>query len=287
MTAIAAFSFFLRPICSLIRFLQTHRFYLPPKDCRGDRLRLGGQEARHALRVLRLQTGDPAFVLDGQGNEFQCKVESTSRDSLSLRVTQKRCAPPLPCSVTLLVGIPRGKLIESIIQKSVELGARVIVPLLAERAVTRLDEEGARHKGEHWRQTAIEAMKQCAAPRLPEIETPVSVAEFLARRQVFDLQLVGSLQKERRHPGEVFAEFEKTNGRPPQSAAVWIGPEGDFTAEELKAIAESGAHPVTFGNLILRVETAALYCLSILNYAFNTNAPPETLEVQGGAEDDK
>jgi 16S rRNA (uracil1498-N3)-methyltransferase len=250
---------------------------LPAADCRGDLLRLGGQEARHALRVLRLQPGNTAVVLDGQGAEFHCEVETTSRDSLSLRVRQKRVAPPLPCSITVLVGIPRGKIIESVIQKSVELGARAFVPLLADRVVTRLDDENARHKREQWQQTAIEAMKQCGTPRLPEIEAPIRVSDFLARRKTFDLQLVGSLQNQRQHPREVFREFEKANGSPPRSAAAWIGPEGDFTLEELKIIEDSGARPVSFGALTLRVETAVIYCLSIFNYEFNSSAPRGTL----------
>ncbi|HEX3628215.1 MAG TPA: RsmE family RNA methyltransferase [Verrucomicrobiae bacterium] len=258
--------------------MQVHRFYLPASECREDVLRLAGQEARHALRVLRLQPGDTAMVLDGKGNEFHCEVESASRDSLSLRVKQRHTAPALPCSITLLVGIPKGKIIESIIQKSAELGARAIVPLLADRAVTRLDDKDARHKRDQWQQTAIEAMKQCGAPRLPEIETPASVSDFLARKKSFELQLVGSLQKQRRHPSEVFREFEKVNGRPPQNAAVWIGPEGDFTPDELKMIEHSGARPVSFGHLVLRVETAAIYCLSILNYEFNSSALPDTLD---------
>ena len=254
-----------------------HRFYLPAAECRGDLLRLAGQEARHAVRVLRLQPGNPAVILDGEGTEFNCEVESTSRDSLSLRVRQRRLAPPLPCSLTLMVGIPKGKIIESIIQKSVELGARSVVPLLTDRVVTRLDEESSRHKREQWRQTAIEAIKQCGALRLPEIEMPASVPNYLARKEAFELQLVGSLQKERQHPRDVFREFETANGRPPRSASVWIGPEGDFTPAELKMIEDSGARPISLGSLILRVETAAIYCLSILNYEFNSPAPRDTL----------
>ena len=82
----------------------------------------------------------------------------------------------------------------------------------------------------------------------------------------FDLSLVGSLQKERRHPRECFQEFQAKHGRLPQSVGVWIGPEGDFTLEELEAIQAAGALPISLGRLVLRVETAAIYCLSILNY---------------------
>src|SRR5215469_994967 len=246
--------------------MQLHRFYLPPSDSRGDVLQLGGREAHHALRVLRLAPGDDALVLDGAGNEIVCVVETAAKDRLSLHVKIRNFVPAPPCAITLFVGIPKGKIIESIIQKSVELGARTIAPLLTERVVTRLDEKDAADKREQWQQVAIEAMKQCGAARLPEINTPATIEHFLARKERLELQLVGSLQKERRHPRDVFREFQQANARLPQSAAVWIGPEGDFTPDELKAIENAGAQPISLGRLVLRVETAAIYCLSILNY---------------------
>jgi 16S rRNA (uracil1498-N3)-methyltransferase len=91
-------------------------------------------------------------------------------------------------------------------------------------------------------------------------------AQFLARGEKFDLSLVGSLQTARRHPREWLDEFRTTHKRPPQSVAVWIGPEGDFTPTEMQAIETAGARPVSLGRLVLRVETAAIYCLSVLNY---------------------
>jgi 16S rRNA (uracil1498-N3)-methyltransferase len=193
-------------------------------------------------------------------------VENCSRDSLSLTVKEKKSTPAPPCSITLLVALPKGKIIESIIQKSVELGARRIVPLLSERVVTQLDDGDAENKRDKWQNVAIEAIKQCGAVWLPKVEAPMAIEQFIARKEKFDLSLVGSLQKERRHPREVLGEFEKVNGRLPKSVGVWIGPEGDFTSGELKAIQGSGAQPISLGNLVLRVETAAIYCLSFLNY---------------------
>ena len=243
-----------------------HRFYLPPKNCAGNSLRLDGREAHHALKVLRVKYGELVAVLDGVGNEFLCTVENCSRDAVTLSVSLKNFKPPPPCRITLLVAIPKGKIIEGIIQKSVELGAHRIVPVLSERVVTQFDGESGEHKRAKWQTVAIEAVKQCGAPWLPEIEAPVTIENFLARKEKFDLSLVGSLQKERRHPREVFSEFEEQHKRAPQSVGVWIGPEGDFTLDELKAIQESGAAPVSLGKLVLRVETAAVYCLSVLNY---------------------
>ena len=242
------------------------RFFLPPDECRGTSLRLAGREAHHALHVLRLKRGERVTVLDGAGNEFFCDVESATKNSLVLAVKEKKFTPAPACAITLLVAIPKGKIIESIIQKSVELGAHRIVPLLTERVVTQLDGGGAEAKREKWQAVASEAIKQCGARWLPKIEAPQTIAEFLARGEKIELSLVGSLQTERRHPREWILEFQKTHGRWPASAAAWIGPEGDFTLDELKMIEAAGAKPVTLGTLTLRVETAAIYCLSFLNY---------------------
>jgi 16S rRNA (uracil1498-N3)-methyltransferase len=243
-----------------------HRFYLPPEHCAGLTLRLDGGEAHHALHVLRLKPGDAATVLDGAGNEFSCTVEMVAKNSLTLTVQEKKFSPAPPCSITLLVGIPKGKIIESIIQKSVELGARRVVPVLSKRVVTQLNDEEAEKKRVKWQDVAIEAIKQCGAAWLPKVEAPASISDLRFTNSDFELALVGSLQKERRHPRDVLRDFEAQHKRSPQTVGVWIGPEGDFTPEELQAIQNSGAQPITLGNLTLRVETAAIYCLSILNY---------------------
>jgi len=243
-----------------------HRFYLPPEHCAGESLRLDGREAHHALQVLRLQHGELVTVLDGIGNSFICTVEAVSRNAATLAISLKNFVPAPPVAVTLLVGVPKGKIIESLIQKAVELGVRRIVPLLTERVVTQLDDDGVEGKRAKWQQVAIEAIKQCGAVWLPTVEAPTPIGSFLERREKFDLSLVGALQKERRQPREILREFQTSQNRRPQSIAIWIGPEGDFTPAELQAIQAAGASPITLGNLTLRVETAAIYCLSFLNY---------------------
>jgi 16S rRNA (uracil1498-N3)-methyltransferase len=247
-----------------------HRFFLPPERCRENLLQLDAREAHHALRVLRLKRGEPASVLDGAGKFFSCEVENTSKKLLTLKVKETKSIPAPPCSITLLVAIPKGKIIENIIQKSVELGARRIVPLLTERVVAQFDVEGAEHKREKWQMVAIEAIKQCGAAWLPAVETPTTIPGFLARKEKLELALVGSLQTECRHPRCWFEQFQAKHKSLPETAGVWIGPEGDFTLEELKTIEASGALPITLGNLTLRVETAAIYCLSFLNYELNS-----------------
>lgn len=243
-----------------------HRFYLPPATCRGEALRLDGREAHHAQHVLRLKHGELVAVLDGAGNEFLCTVKDAGRSVVNLSVSLKNHVPAAPCATTLLVAVPKGKIIEGIIQKAVELGASRIVPLLTERVVTQLDEPDAAGKRDKWQQVAIEAIKQCGAAWLPVVEAPVALGKFLARAEKLDLSLVGSLQADSRHPREVFHEFAVREQRPPRTVGMWIGPEGDFTPAELFEINKFGAQSVTFGPLVLRVDTAAIYGLSIVNY---------------------
>ena len=243
-----------------------HRFFLPPENCRGNSLRLDGRESHHALHVLRLKRGECVTVLDGAGGEFFCDVETADKNSLTLAVREKKFSAENPCPISLFVAVPKGKIIEGIIQKAVELGAARIVPLLTERVITQLDDDGAEAKREKWQHVAIEAVKQCGAVWLPQVAAPVALKDFLAAKNLPELTLLGSLQTARRHPREIFSEFRAQHGRLPKNVGVWIGPEGDFTLAELQAITADGAQPITLGDLTLRVETAAIYCLSILNY---------------------
>jgi 16S rRNA (uracil1498-N3)-methyltransferase len=238
-----------------------HRFYLPPENSEGNELFLTGREAHHALHVLRVRRGESITLVDGVGHEMLCDVQQSDRDKIRLCVRQRKNATPLPCQITLLQALPKGKLIESIIQKAAELGTARVMPLLSERVVGHFNDKEAARKAAKWQLVAIEAMKQCGAPWLLKVETPMTPGEFLARKENFDLALVGSLQPDAKHPREFLRNLNR-----PKSAAVWIGPEGDFTAAEIDAIKVAGAHPITLGPLVLRTETAATSCLSILNY---------------------
>ena len=243
-----------------------HRFHLPAEQCRGSTLTLAGDEAHHAARVLRVQPGEHVTVLDGTGGEFLCEVGEVTKREVTLRVVERKVHPAPPFQITLLLAVPKGKIIESVIEKATELGAHRIVPLLTERVTTRLNEESAADKGAKWQHVAVEAIKQCGAAWLPKVEAPVTFNHYRPRGEEFDLALVGALQGEARHPREVFREYEMQHNTRPRSVAIWIGPEGDFTREELAAIQAAGAKPITLGPLVLRVETAAIYCLSFLNY---------------------
>lgn len=243
-----------------------HRFYLPPDECRNSLLTLRDREAHHAVQVMRIAPGERVAVLDGAGHELLCEAVELSRDTATLRVVQRDFTPPLPCRITLLQAVPKARIMEDIIQKAVELGVHRIVPLLSDRVVTHLDARGVEAKAAKWRLTAIEAIKQCGSAWLPPIDVPLAPKAFVARHDAFELPLIASLQDDRRHPREHLEAFVKTHGRLPTSVCVWVGPEGDFTPAEQHLAKSAGALPISLGPLVLRCETAALFCLSVLNY---------------------
>jgi 16S rRNA (uracil1498-N3)-methyltransferase len=149
----------------------------------------------------------------------------------------------------------------------VELGASEIVPLLTSRTVVRIDDEtDAERKRERWQQIALEACKQCGRNLVPRITLPSTVERFLSNRPASDILLLASLQPDARPIKEALALHAASHGGLPRSVAVLVGPEGDFTTEEIALLKEAGALSVTLGPTILRAETAALYCLSVLGH---------------------
>jgi 16S rRNA (uracil1498-N3)-methyltransferase len=249
-----------------------HRFYLPRADCQGDELSLTGREAHHALHVLRLRPGDRVTVLDGEGQVLQCNLADSARDRLRLKVLDRQSAPTLPCQITLAQAVPKGKLFEEIIQKATELGAFRIVPLVTQRTVGKFDAQDQKNKLAKWRLVAIEAIKQCGSAWLPHVEPPTTIDQFIAQQKTIELPLVGSLAKGALHPRTYFDSFEAKHGRKPKSISISIGPEGDFTPDELSQLQSAGAHPITLGPLVLRTDTATVYCLSVVNYELSSTA---------------
>ena len=119
---------------------------------------------------------------------------------------------------------------------------------------------------------AVGAAKQCGQNWLPHVHVPRKLSELFSvvAAESFDLQLIGSLQPGARHLKQVLADYSNEHQRPPRSILMLVGPEGDFTPAELALARRHGCQPITLGPIILRVETAAIYCLSILSYELLT-----------------
>ena len=293
-----------------------HRFYIAPENWDPDSLILTGSEAHHARDVLRMKSGDKAVLFNGQGREITAKIVQFERDEISLRKLHETETPPLRCRITLGQAIPKGKNMDLIVQKAVEIGAAEISPIISERTVVELDAKEAKQKQMKWQQVAIEAAKQCGQNWLPRVHKPRKLKDFFAdpveaavsgrksptalplRTAVptaFDLRLIGSLQSDAQHLKKILADYanepESRNESPlsaspigrgtkregkqvslekgrvrPSSVLMMIGPEGDFTPAELALAKSHGCRPITLGPIILRVETAAIYCLSVLSY---------------------
>jgi len=243
-----------------------HRFYLPPDQTRGEPLVLRSREAHHALHVLRMKPGEPVLVLNGEGGVFDCCVETATRKEVFLRVVRQQQVARPPWQITIASAVAKTKSMEFLVQKAAELGAFRIRPLITERVVAHWDSEAATHRVDKWRAIAIESIKQCGSAWLPQIDEPIPLPRFLTRLGEFDLALVAALHSDARHPREHLASFWQRCPSTPVRIAVCLGPEGDFTGAELEAVRAAGILPIHLGPLILRCETAALYCLAALNY---------------------
>lgn len=239
------------------------RFYIPPHSWNPDKLALDAGETHHALDVLRMKAGERATVFDGAGSEATVELTRAEKGSVMLRKLQLSKTPPLPCELTLGQAIPKGKNMDLIIEKATELGAATIAPLLSERTVVRADADEALSKREKWQRVAIEAAKQCGQNWLPRVTKPASPKEFFGQGERYDLALVASLQPGAASIKKVLADF---GVRPPKKVLVLVGPEGDFTPAEMNLARNFGCQPITLGPIILRTETAAIYCLSVLGH---------------------
>jgi 16S rRNA (uracil1498-N3)-methyltransferase len=243
-----------------------HRFYVAPEHWQSDAPLLTGSEAHHCRNVLRLEPGDKVVLFDGRGHELTAEIASSDSAEIRLRKLHEAQTPPLQCQITLGQAIPKGKNMDLIVQKAVEIGAAEIAPILSDRTVVRLDEESAAARQSKWQTIAIEAAKQCGQNWLPQVHVPQTMLQFFAEQRRFDLQLIGSLQADAVHLKKILAEYSAEHGDRPSSVLMLVGPEGDFTPAELSLARSHGCRPITLGPIVLRVETASIYCLSVLSY---------------------
>ena len=232
--------------------MSTRRFFAEPDRCKGSHIELDEAESRHLSQVLRAQVGEQVTVLDGAGGVHHCRIERVTKRNVHLAVDKRERRDPLPYDITLFQAIPKGKVMEWIVQKATELGARRIIPILTERTVVEI--EAGSSKVDKWRAIAIESIKQCGSPYLPKIDGPVDFSK--AVRQITGLPFVAALTPT---AGEMHEFF----GRDRRPVQIWVGPEGDFTPKEVEQLEWAGAHPITLGPLVLRCDTAAVCAMAL------------------------
>ncbi|MEP6936955.1 MAG: 16S rRNA (uracil(1498)-N(3))-methyltransferase [Chthoniobacterales bacterium] len=244
-----------------------HRFYLPPADWNADALVLSGSEAHHCKNVLRMKIGDKAVLFDGRGRVIIGEISAVRAREVHLRKSLESTTPPPGCQITLASAIPKGKKMDFIIEKAVEIGVSEIAPLVTNRTIVRLTAQEAAQKQTKWQAVAIEAAKQCGQNWLPQVHGPQTLEQFFAAAPRYDLRLVCSLQSDAVHLKTVLAGWaDDKKGRRPATVLTLIGPEGDFTPAELDLARIHDCKPMTLGPIVLKVETATVYSLSILSY---------------------
>ncbi|MBX3742292.1 MAG: 16S rRNA (uracil(1498)-N(3))-methyltransferase [Akkermansiaceae bacterium] len=235
------------------------RFFLPP-DAWGGSPALTGDEARHLSQVLRGKAGERITVFDGRGRRAAATVLGVSKDRVPLELGEPVVSPNSGASIILAQAIPKGKNMDFIVQKAVELGVTAIQPLVTGNTVVQPGDG----KSEKWRRVALEACKQCGQDTLPEIAEPLPFDRWIAPPSGDgDLRIIASLATGSQPLKDILRGNET-----PRSVTYLVGPEGDFTPQETRTAMDHGFLPASLGGIVLRVETATLCGLAVLRYEF-------------------
>lgn len=231
-----------------------HRFYCPDI---ADTLTLGEEDSKHCVKVLRMGEGDTIEVVDGNGNLYTCRISMAHPKRCAIEVLDKEQQPPHWGHRIVLAIAPTKNLdrIEWLVEKCVEMGVDRIIPLRchnSERTVL---------KTERLKKIMVAAMKQSLKATLPQLDEMTSIMDVIAEG-VEGTRCIAycdaMLPREQRHTlPSVY--------RPGSDVMVLIGPEGDFSPEEVQAATTAGFVPVTLGESRLRTETAGLMAVASIH----------------------
>lgn len=217
-----------------------------------DDCTLPNEEKSHFIKSLRGRSGDTIKVTDGCGRLYSSTAHIDKHDVIlrDLRLLEESLEEVLP---VLAVGLLKhADRMEWLVEKAVEIGAKEITWLITEKSARY----GYRH--ERIQRIAIAAMKQSGRLWLPKLNRPVEFADW-----------IGGCSASAQFIAHCNTETEKisltSSAQTKQSSILLIGPEGDFSHEEIRLAMEHQFTPVSLGNSRLRSETAAIYGLSILS----------------------
>jgi 16S rRNA (uracil1498-N3)-methyltransferase len=238
------------------------RFFVKSQEIENEKIMISGEDFNHIKNVLRLRQGDSLVISDGNCTDYGVVIDSYSSNYLVTRIVDRyKNSNESEIDITLFQGVPKSDKMDMIIQKSVELGVKRIVPVFTERTVVKINsEKDIRNKITRWQRIAIEASKQCNRGIMPTVEVPIAFYDSVTKLNQSDLNLI-PYEKE---AGNKLKYVLKGNGA--KTISVMIGPEGGFSNNEVELAVENDFLPVTLGPRILRTETAGLLALSIIMY---------------------
>jgi len=287
---------------------RLHRFYVDdPLPSSGGTFHLGREESRHATKALRLKPGDRLEVCDGAGGLVIAELvgmEGSGRDGGVAAVAAVEEVRRIPFAgprwdVAVACGSLKGGRADWLVEKCSELGAASLIPTLTERSNSvggsSQDKKGARKKGKddgddddtersgregRWERVAAASAKQCLRRHRLAVRPPANVTqlcEAVRRAPVALLCAAGApplrevmSAADTRMGDDVDAGYYGEDG----GGVLIVGPEGDFTPEEVELLVAAGARPVGLGPLRLRVETAAVAIMSCVSMTHPRTQPP-------------
>lgn len=242
------------------------RVFVEPEAVSDDSVVVTGDAYHHLAVVLRADPGDRfhAMVADTE-TEYLAETIEITGDTLTGRILESRTpGREAGVEVTLYQGLPKRTRFEMVLQKCTELGVHRIVPVMTERSVIQLSEERARRKVQRWNKICTEAARQSQRAVPPQVTTPMSFVEAL---EDWGADTQGLILDEgfADDGGTGLSDVLRPDG-PGDRIALFIGPEGGFSAEEAEKAREAGLTPVGLGPRILRTETAAIVACTIVMY---------------------
>ena len=246
-----------------------YRFYCPcPKISKNmitvDRL----DEIHHIKDVLRLKAEDWVSVFDGRGNEYSGPIRELSYQAISVEIKEKRVSADSDINITVACAVPKKQKMDDIVDKLTQLGVGRIIPLKTRNTVVILDETKEKIRLMHWEKIAINAAKQSKRTMLPLIDSLREIKDVLSQAGDFDLKIIPTLSENARLLKDVLGDKRYKN------ILTIIGPEGDFTPDEVNLAKKAGCIPVSLGNLVLRVETAAVAVAGFLRFTLSGAGAP-------------
>ena len=221
---------------------------------------LTGGEAHHLLRVLRLAVGDDIAIFDGRGREFTARIDRVSGGTVALTLRQPVVTPARAVQITLGQAVLKGQSMDDVVRDAVMMGASAVVPLVTAHTVAH--KAASAHGAERWRRVALASAKQCRTARLPDVTEPVPFEAWIRSafpRPALLLVEPGAPTVQPLRVRELALEPQ------PPSATLIVGPEGGWSAEEVRTALEAGCTPATLGPLTLRAESVALAALAAVS----------------------
>ncbi|MBP7174847.1 MAG: 16S rRNA (uracil(1498)-N(3))-methyltransferase [Thermoclostridium sp.] len=247
-----------------------HRFLIKPDDVDKDSLTLTGDDAKHMLQVLRFKPGDVFLAFDATGYEYEAEVASIGKSSVTGKIIKAWRPETEPeKNVILFQGIPKADKMDWIIQKSVELGVREIIPMVTQYSVIRMNERGLDGKLERWNRISREACKQSGRVRVPEVKAPMLYSDAVklwserVKEETNALTVYCYENEGKKCLKDLLICYNIDDSR---TAGIFIGPEGGFSEGEVQLAQEHRFNPVSLGKRILRTETAAIAVLSVIMF---------------------